>query len=413
MFKLIKKYRQLFSNFSYLSVAQFSNIIFQIIAFPYLIRVLGTTNYGLTVFAESIVIYLSIIINFGFDITATKAISLNRNNKKKLDEITSSIYIIKLALFFIGMVAMILLTIFVPFFQQNKILLFLTLWKCIYEILFPLWFFQGLEKMKYIALLTLISRILFLILIFIFIKVDSDYLYVPAINLFSTLLCGIIALWIVFVKHNIKFYIPKYSILKNYFSDSLPIFLSNLSTRLYVSTNKVVIGSIIGMSAVSFYDLAEKIIAVLKIPQKILGQVIFPKISIDHDRLFIKKLFFKSILFNLFLTGLVMISSEKIILLLGGDAMLDTIPILKILLVTVPIIAMGNVFGIKLLLPFGFNKDFSRIVISSLVFYLLLLIISKYLLILNIYNLAWILVLTEIFTTTYMYLRCRKHKLWI
>ncbi len=412
MQELNQRYKKLFSNFSYLSISQLFNILFQIIAFPFLIRILGTSNYGLIVFIESIIIYFAIIINFGFDITATKNISINRNNQGKLNEVVSSIYIIKIILFLISLLLISVITYFFEILSQNKILVLFTLWKCVYEILFPFWFFQGLEKMKYIAWLNILSKTLYLILIFNLIDSKDDLIMVPGINLLSVIIFGMIAQWIVFHKFKISFYLPPNQVIMKYFSEARYVFFSNLSTRLYVSTNKIVLGGFAGMSSVALYDLAEKIISVLKIPQKMLGQVTFPKVSFDKNINFIKKLSFRSLLANVFLVIIVYVFSEKIVVSLGGTEMLESVGILNILLLSIPIIAMGNIFGIQLLLPFGYNKEFSKIVFLSFCFYLTTIFLLTLLNMLSLYSLAIVSVLVECFASLLMYNQCIKKELW-
>lgn len=406
------KYRQLFSNFSYLSISQLFHILFQIIAFPFLIKILGTNNYGLMVFVESIIIYFQIIINFGFDITATKQISINRDNPEKLNEIVSSIYIIKMILFLISILLISIITYCFEILSSNRILVLFTLWKCFYEILFPFWFFQGIEKMKYIAFLNILSKTFYLILIFSLIESKEDLVMVPAINLLSVITFGLIAQWIVFYKFKISFYFPPYDTVKKYFSEAKYVFFSNLSTRLYVSTNKVVLGGITGMSSVAIYDLAEKIIAGLKIPQKMLSQAIFPKVSFDNNIEFIKQLSTKSLIVNVLLVLIVFMFSENIITILSGKEMLESINILNILLISIPIIAMGNIFGIQLLLPFGYNKEFGRIAFLSFCFYLSIILVLTILNMLNLYSLAIASVLVECFATFLMYKQCIKKQLW-
>ena len=88
----------LIKNFSYLSAFQIFNIFIPLATYPYLIRILGSETYGLIIFALSIVTYFSMIINFGFNISATKDVAENKNNNNKLNEIVSSVFIIKIFL---------------------------------------------------------------------------------------------------------------------------------------------------------------------------------------------------------------------------------------------------------------------------------------------------------------------------
>ena len=406
------RHKTLIQNFSYLSALQVFNMLIPLITYPYLIRVLGKETYGLVVFAQAVIGYLVILVGFGFNISATKEVSIHRDNKEKLSEIVSSVLIIKSGLFLISMIILCSLVFLIPQAKEYKILFFLTMWMCLYDVIFPMWYFQGIEKMKYITYITLLSRLTFLGLIFIFIHNSSDYLFIPIINGIGALIAGITSLYIVFRKHQIHFVIHSISILTKYFKGSIPIFLSNVSSRLYVSTNKVIVGAFLGMTEVAYYDLAEKVTTVLKIPQSILSQALFPKISKEKNLNFIKQIFKYSILLNITLFIGVMVGSKYIVLLLGGQQMLDAILVLNILALTVPVIAMSNIFGIQLLIPFGFNKTFSKVIIASGLIYLLQALLIWGSFGFTIINVSIITVTTELFVTSIMFFYCKKYKLW-
>jgi O-antigen/teichoic acid export membrane protein len=244
--ELLIKYKVLVSNFSYLVVLQVFTLLVPIITLPHLFRVLGDTTWGVVLFAQSIALYLGILVSFGFSISATKDISIHRDNHSKLSEIVSSVFILKAGLFIISLLIVSILIFTIPFFKDYKLLFFLSMWFCMYEFIFPIWYFQGLEKMKYITFINLGSRCIFLILIFVLIKEESDYLIVPIINGIGSLFSGLMGMIIIFKKDKIKFFIPKISVLIYYFKESLPIFVSNLS-QLYIKMNKIIIGAFIGL----------------------------------------------------------------------------------------------------------------------------------------------------------------------
>ena len=409
----INRHKTLIQNFSYLTALQIFNLTLPLITYPYLIRILGKETYGLVVFAQAIIGYLVILVSFGFNISATKEVSIHRDNKKKLSQIVSSVLVIKGGLLILSFIIILILLYFIPQIQEYKALFFLTMWLCLYDVIFPIWYFQGIEQMKYITYITLVSRLTFLTLIFVLIHTPEDYLFIPIINGIGAILAGIMSLVIVFGTHGLKFNIQPYNRLKYYFTSSIPIFVSNVSIRLYVSTNKVIVGAFLGMSEVAYYDLAEKITSVLKIPQGILSQTLFPKISKDKNISFIKKLFWTSISLNTaFFLG-VALFSKSIVLLLGGQQMLSAILVVNILALTVPIIAMSNIFGIQLLIPFGYNKIFSKIILTSGLFYFFQAFIIWSLFEFTLINISILTVTTEIFVTSVMFYYCKKFKLWI
>lgn len=406
------KHKILIQNFSYISVLQAFNLLLPIIIYPYLIRVLTKETYGLVVFAQAIVSYLVILVGFGFNISATREVSVNRDNKEKLNQIVSSVFIIKSVLFVLAFIILGGLLIFIPKAHGYESLFILSMWACFYEVIFPIWYFQGIERMKYITFITLVSRLIFAGLIFLLIHSPSDFLFVPIINGIGALVAGTISLIVVFGKHQIKFQWQPFSIIKYYFTDSIPIFFSNVSTSLYVNTNKVVAGAFLGMEEVAYYDLAEKLTTVLKMPQAILSQSLFPKISREKNLGFIKSVFKFSLLGNIGFLLLMLVFSKHVILILGGEQMLPARPVVHILALTVPIIAMSNIFGIQMLIPFGFSKDFSRVILTSGLAYIIQILFLWATIGFSIISISIITVTSEIFVTAYMFYYCKKNRLW-
>jgi len=377
-----------------------------------LISVLGKETYGITILAQSIIGYFLILISFGFNISATKEVSIYRDDKDKLSEIVSSIFIIKGFLLVVSFIIFYLIISYTNTSQGYQTLFYLTFWMCIYEWIFPTWYFQGIEKMKYITILSLISRIIFLIFVFIFINKTSDYILYPIINGVGGIISGIIGLYIIFHLHKVKFSIQKVQTLLMYFKESVPIFVSQSSVKIYVNSNKVVIGYFLGLQEVAYYDLAEKIVSVLKTPQAILGQVLFPKINKDRNINFIKKMFNFSVIVNLLIVIIGFIFIKYLILLLGGETMLPAINVFYVLSFTAPIVAMSNIFGIQLLIPFGYTRKFTFVIVSSGLFYLLLVYLFWLLGVINLVSISMVTLLTEMFVTLFMYYYVLKFNLW-
>jgi len=366
--ELLIKYKVLVSNFSYLVVLQVFTLLVPIITLPHLFRVLGDTTWGVVLFAQSIALYLGILVSFGFSISATKDISIHRDNHSKLSEIVSSVFILKAGLFIISLLIVSILIFTIPFFKDYKLLFFLSMWFCLYEFIFPIWYFQGLEKMKYITFINLGSRCIFLILIFVLIKEESDYLLVPIINGIGSLFSGLMGMIIIFKKDKIKFFIPKISVLAYYFKDSLPIFISNLS-QLYIKMNKIIIGAFIGLDSVAYYDVAEKITNLMKTPISLISQTVFPKIVKDKNLSFIQKVLKINLVIQIVLLLIVMATAPFIVRLISGKDIPVAVTSLIILSLTVIPVVINNAFAVQTLLAFGFKKYFARSIIGSGIVY--------------------------------------------
>jgi len=404
----IREHRTLFENISYLSVIQVFNLVIPLITLPYLIRVLGKETYGLVVFAQAVISYFTIIVSFGFNITASREVSIHRDDKEKLNEIVSSVLIIKSFLFVLSMLVLIILLSIFKRAQGFEILFIISMWTCLYEVIFPVWYYQGIEKMKYITYVNLISRTAFLVLIFIFISNQEDYMLVPILSGIGALIAGSVSLYIIFIKHKIRFRLYKPEILKHYLNNSVIMFVNNALVQLYVSTNKVIAGAFFGMADVAFYDLADKIISVFKIPQTIIGQAVFPKVSKDKNSDFVKKIFLRSIIFNIVLFGMAFLFAKPLVILLGGKELIDSVVIVRILALTIPFIAASNIFAIQLLFPFKQERIVFKIVGASLIFYLCAVIGLITIGQINLINLAVLIVIIEIIVALYSYISIKK-----
>ena len=146
---------------SSLGLVQLSNYVLPLITIPYLTRVLGASNFGLVMMAQATMIYLTLLTDYGFNLSATKEISIHRNDPKKVSEITSSVLIIKTTLLGIGAIILNFLIQFVPLFHDHSALFYLSFLIVIGNTYLPTFLFQGLEKMTFIALFNLVAKVAF------------------------------------------------------------------------------------------------------------------------------------------------------------------------------------------------------------------------------------------------------------
>lgn len=408
-----RKHKTLIQNFTYISLLEGFTLLIPLITYPYLIRIIGKNTYGLVVFSQAIIGYLALLVNFGFNISATKEISLNRNNNEKLSEIVSSVLIIKAILFLFSCFSLMIFVRLTPSTRSHILLYFLTLWICLYEVIFPIWYFQGIEKMKFITYINLTSRLIFIGLMFLFIHSPKDYIFHPIANGIGVFVAGIASLYIVFKKHGIKFIWPSVLQLRYYFNASLPIFISYLSSKIYYGSNRVIIGSFIGMAEVAYYDLGEKIVQVLKIPQSILSQALFPKVSIEKDMNFIRNITKISVTFHLIILVLTIIFSKFMVEFLGGVQMRPAYLVLNLLSITIPIVATSNIFGTQILIPFGYSKDFRNVVVSSAILYILLFAVLWSSSIINIISISILTIIIELYIMTLFIIKCKQNSLWV
>lgn len=402
--KKLKHHKKIIENFSYLSVLQILSMITPLVTYPYLVKTLGEVIYGTVVFAQAVVTYFNILVVFGFNFTAARDVSQYRDDTKKLSEIVSAVTIIK-TLFLI--VSLLLISGYMLYISQiDYNLYYLSFWICLNEILFPSWFFQGKEEMKYITFINLGIRLLFILMIFIFIKSPDDYLYFPLLNGIGVALAGVVSFILLYKKYKVRLTVVPIKILTKYLKESYHLFISNVSIQIYVNANKIIIGTFLGMREVTYYDLAEKITNMGKVPQSMISQVLYPKISLEKNGSFLKKVLKGTILMNVFLYLMVFLFSNQIVAYFGGNE-----TVLRILFLTIPIIGISNVLMVLTLLPFGYNKAFTRIVFLSAFSYLLIVLILYGFNSISLYTLTATNVVVESLVSIIAYIYVKRKKI--
>lgn len=366
-----KEYKHLIENFASLSGLQIASYILPLITLPYLVRVLGPEKFGLIAFATAFVNYFQILTSYGFNLSATKEISIHRENKEKISEIFNSVMIIKTLLAVLSLIILSIIVFSFSQFRNDWLIYYLTFGIVIGNVLFPTWFFQGMEKMKYITVLNVLAQLIFTISIFIFIRNDSDYLYVPLINSLGLVVAGIWGLRIMFRDFGINLKLPNLNTIKFQLREGWHVFISTMAISLYTASNTFILGVFTNNIIVSYYTIGEKIIlAVLGLLSPI-SQAIYPYISrtvdISKDKglKFIRKITLIIVCLGLILSLLIFIFAGPIIEILAGSQYAGSIIVLQILAFLPLIVGLSNVFGIQTMLTFNYKRAFSNIIITA------------------------------------------------
>jgi len=372
---MVDRHKTLFYNFSFLSVLQLFNLGLPFLTYPYLIRVMGVSTYGLVVFARAFIEFFIMAIDFGFNVPSVRHISIHRHDPKKISEIVSAILYLKLSIFVLCYLVLCLLVFFVPQLGEHKALYLLTLLLGFDGILYPIWFFQGLEKMQFITYVEIISKLTFTILIFVFIRGSDDYLWYPILQAIGTFAGGLVSCYLIFGKFNIRLQWVTTTTLQQYIKEGYTFFLSKVAATIQERTNTLMIGAVLGNSEVAYYDLANKIISVAKIPFYILNETIYPKVARNRDMLFVKKVILASVLLSVILYLGIAFSSKMVIMVLAGKKLLASQPLFYLLGLILPIISISYLLGNNMLVVMGYSRQSNFSEIFSTIFFLITLLI--------------------------------------
>ncbi|MFA4932913.1 MAG: flippase [Candidatus Omnitrophota bacterium] len=275
-----KEKKVVFGNFISLTSLQSINYILPLVVLPYLIRIIGMEKFGLIAFAQSLVQYFLIVTDYGFSLSATRTISLIGEHKQKTNELFSSVMTVKLIFSSISFLILCGLIFFIPKFKADWLVYILSFGSVIGSTLFPVWFFQGKEKMNYIAVVNVISGLVYAVCIFIFINSPEDFLLVPFLNSLFSVTSGIFGLYIAFKKFRLEFIFQKYDSIKRELKTGWDIFISILSINAYTTTRIFAVGLLTNNVITGYYSLAEKIANYIQtFPLDSFTRAVFPRIS--------------------------------------------------------------------------------------------------------------------------------------
>jgi PST family polysaccharide transporter len=405
-----EEYRVLAENFLSLSTLQVLVYIIPFITLPYLTRVLGVYNYGLVNFAIAFNTYFIIITDYGFNLSAVREISVNREDPHRVSEIFSSVMLIKGILATLSFCILLLVILNIPRFSVNWQVYIFAFGLVIGNVIFPTWFYQGMERMKYITVLNVLTNLIFLAAIFIFIKRPSDYLYVPLLQSMGTLTAGVISQWIIRTRFNVRFHLPPLRTVYETFRDSTQFFLSRVSVSIYTSSNSFFLGLFAGNTAVGYYSAAEKLYTAAQGLYSPLMQVTYPYMAKTRNRAFHRKVLRYSLILNTILCGGIILFAPTIIGILFGPQYMPSVNVLRLLAVALMVVIPSILLGYPFLAVLGQQRYANgSVIIGSIVHLIMLLAVSAFM---NIYIVACLVIITETIVLAIRVYGIKKHDLW-
>ncbi len=258
--KQLSTLQRLGDNFVSLVILQVVNSLLPLFLIPYLLRTIGVENFGIFSFIMAIMMYGVKMSDYGFDLSATYHISLHREDSSKVSEIFSSVLTIKLLIATAYTIALVMLLFFVDKLYIYKELIALSFGILFGFVLNPIWLFQGMERMRYIMYFNGLSKLLFFVLVLLFVKSESDLYKLLLLNSLSTLLIGATALFIGMRSFHLKFSLQPKSRLLFYLKDSWYIFTSKFAVEFYTTLNIIILGFFVTPLVMGYYAVSVKII---------------------------------------------------------------------------------------------------------------------------------------------------------
>lgn len=273
--RITKNRKVLLENFIFLGLLQVMRYLIPILVLPYVSRIIGVEHFGEIAITASVTMIMQYIVDYGYNFIGAREVAKNKTNITFITDLYSSITIARCLLFLACIIVVYILTLIFPLLAQVRLLLFITCPSVLLSVFIPEWLYQGLEEMKFITVIHVVSRIVYVALIFIFIRQSDDYIYYPLVNNIGFLFAGI-ASFIILRKKNILLHTVNWRNLWNILQDGWNLFINSLCAGLFAQLLNIFIGNFLSIRDSGIYNSASRLIFAARHGLNIITRVFFP-----------------------------------------------------------------------------------------------------------------------------------------
>ena len=368
--------KRIFNNFISLSVVQGLSIFFPLIIFPYLLQILGVEGFGVFTLIQTVIMYADLLVSFGFGLTATKHIAKNISDKEKTNNIITSVYFIKIILFLIPLILFLIAAVFIPYLRNHFVLILISCMYVLGNLLFPDWYFQGIQKMRNITIVAFVSKCISLLLIILFVKHRTDVGYAIMAISVGNFIAGLVGFFILIKSISIKIKLAPRRYILSFFKESGYVFSSIILVPLYSSVNIFILRAFTNPLMVGYYAIAEKIFSAVSMLTSIANRTFYPHLSqlysksVEAYKKNVQKISLLFLLSFAFLGLMQFISADFIVRFISGKQNVQdvgyAIEVLKIMSIGVLFSPFGSFF-FQLLIIQGQKKSAVKNIFSVVV----------------------------------------------
>ena len=352
-----KKKKILLKNTILLYVLNFSTYFFNFITVPYQTRILGAEIYGKLGFALAFMTYFQLVLDFGFLLSATEDVSKKRDDNVELSKIVTAVNLSKLLIGVILGFVLIFCCLVIPKFQEDVLLFVLYFLFVFINSFLPDFLYRGIEDMKIITYRSVFIKLLFTILIFVFLKDKTQYYLVPLFNRIGSLIAVIAVYLHVTKKLKIKFVKVSLNYVLGVLKKSSKFFYSRIASTVYGSTNTFIMGFLYPVgNTVGLYTTSDKLLTTARNAITPISDSVYPYMIKNKDFKLIKKILL--IFMPIIVTGCIIVGIFACPLceFLFGKEFYSAGIILRYMLPIIAISLPTYLLGFPTLSPLGLSK---------------------------------------------------------
>jgi len=360
-------------NALFLYGVQISSYIFPFITLAYLSRVLSPEKIGLIGFAQSFVWYFNTLTEYGFNLTATRRIAIEKDSPETVTRIFNAVMIAKGLLTILGFIVMMAVVLATPKLRANWPLFPISFLTVVGGWLFPMWLYQGLEKMGQVAVRDFTAKLLGSVLVFLVVRHENDYLLAAGLQSGATVIAGIISLVLAPAICGVQFRTLPWREVASVLRDGWPVFLSMAALTLTSSTNTVILGFVAPAAEVGYYIASNRLTVATRMLVVPIVTALYPHIT--HMAVksnagaiaFLRKYSLLMALPFLAISVVLFAGAPMIVHILFGVKYEPSIMLLRITAFSPFFLALSHSYSTYYMLAFGYQKAWSRIIIQSTV----------------------------------------------
>lgn len=370
--------KKIIKNGIWLYLLQFFNTIIPLVTLPYITRVLGQAGYGTFSIALNIIIYLQVLVEYGFGMSATREVAISSKSQKTLSYIFTSVLCARICLLIASVVIAICYLLFT---NANQVL-----WECLLIMLVSLigycvqqnWLFQGMEDMKYISLINIIARTISTLLVFLLVRNDNDIVLYGLLYASAPLLSGMMGVIIACYKYHVRIVRISFKDVVLELKKGWYVFTTQLSAKVFGAIGITFLGIFSAPDVVGAYSAIQKIPNIIMLAWMPISQVLYPitskkmqesylegrKFVVKYQKLFV-------MIFSL-IALVIIVFSKPIVGIAFGAGYSDYFYWVIPLLVWMVVAINNNFLGIQSLLSSGHDKEYSICFQISVIFTIVL-----------------------------------------
>lgn len=365
---MLNQRKKLFKNIASLGVVQIANYVFPLISIPIISRIIGPEKLGVINYSSAFMTYFVLVVSFGFDLTATRRISVDSSNQSLINTVFSEVLFAKILLSIFSLVLFIPCLFLVPPLHKEITVAIFSFILCFASIFNQNWLFQALQELSKVAILNFVSKLLFTFCVILIVRNEQDYIWQPLLTSVIQIGVAILSFFWAINRYKIQIYkIPFKQVLNLLWSGKV-VFFSMVVISLYTTTNTVILGLFRPAYEVGYYTAALKLIevanSVINLP---LSQALYPFIAVAFSEsrekgiLIVQKMVPIIVLFTIMVALGLFIFGSLLLTFFYGEKFKASILIFQLLSIVPSVIALSNVFGIQVMLNLKMDKIFFSI----------------------------------------------------